>query len=183
MQRWHAWGEPLAVALSLAYTIGYMQGAWWAFACGGLGAAILVQICWQRRLLAESALWLFYVGMAAYGAWVVQDAWPNPLPTATVFAHGISIGIGIGVWMITAGLLQKYSHATSPWMDSFTTIGSLVATYWMFAFVEANWLYWMVINTVAIVLYARKFLRWGAGLYFIYTLLAIEGWFDFLSWI
>ena len=50
----------------------------------------------------------------------------------------------------------------------------------MLQFVHANWLYWIVVNAVSIVLYASRGLRWGTGLFVLYTLLALEGWFNFI---
>ena len=37
---WHRWAEPLAVALNIAYTLGYQAGEAWAFPAGGLGSAL-----------------------------------------------------------------------------------------------------------------------------------------------
>ena len=53
----------------------------------------------------------------------------------------------------------------------------------MLQFVQANWLYWMVIDVVAIALYWKRGLYWGAALFTLYALLAVEGWFDFVPWI
>ena len=77
---WHRWAEPLAVALNIAYTLGYQAGEAWAFPVGGLGSALFLVICWQRQLKLEAFLWLYYIGMAVYGAWAVQSAWPDPCP-------------------------------------------------------------------------------------------------------
>lgn len=176
--RWHRWGEPLAVVLNLAYTLGYQAGASWAFLAAGVGSLLFLLVCWQRRMKLEAALWLYYIGMAVYGALAVQDAWPDPLPTASLFAHGISIAIGLVCWW---GLQRYFDGRTwRPKLDAFTTVGSLLATYWMMQFVHANWLYWMVVNAAAIFLYASRGLKWGTVLFGVYTLLSIEGWFNFI---
>ena len=44
---WHRWAEPLAVALNIAYTLGYQAGEAWAFPVGGLGSALFLVICWS----------------------------------------------------------------------------------------------------------------------------------------
>lgn len=176
--RWHRWGEPLAVVLNLAYTLGYQAGASWAFLAAGFGSLLFLLVCWQRRMKLEAALWLYYIGMAVYGALAVQDAWPDPLPTASLHAHGISIAIGLACWW---GLQRYFNGRTwRPKLDAFTTVGSLLATYWMMQFVHANWLYWMVVNAAAIFLYASRGLKWGTVLFVVYTLLSIEGWFNFI---
>ena len=175
---WHRWGEPVAVALNIAYTLGYQAGEAWAFLAGGIGSALFLSICAQRQLKLEALLWLYYIGMAIYGAYSVQSAWPNPLPTASLKAHALSIGLGILAWW---GLSRGFQGKSwRPRLDAFTTVGSFVATYWMLQFVQANWLYWIVINTVSIFLYASRGLKWGTGLFILYTLMAIEGWFNFI---
>lgn len=179
-QGWHRWGEPLAVALNVAYTLGYQQMAWWTFPAGALGSMVFLVICWNRKMIAESLLWLYYVGMAIYGASAVQAAWPDPLPVASLEAHGISILIGLGAWILLQLVLRKTGRAFRPGLDSFTTIGSIIATYWMMQFVEANWLYWMAVNAAAVWLYWSRGLKWGTGLFVLYTLLSLEGWFNWI---
>lgn len=72
------WTEGLAVLLSLGYTWGYLQ-EWtpWCFLPAAVGAGLLAWLCWRRNILAESALQLFYVAFAAYGAWLSSgtQAW------------------------------------------------------------------------------------------------------------
>ena len=46
----------------------------------------------------------------------------------------------------------------------------------------ANWLYWMVIDAVSIYLYAKRGMPWGALLFLVYTLMAVDGWFEGISW-
>jgi nicotinamide mononucleotide transporter len=177
---WHRWGEPIAAGLNLLYTIGYLQGHATSFLCAGIGSILFAWICWQRHLRAESALWLFYIGLAVYGYWSVQETWPDPLPVASLQAHAISIAIGLASWIVVAHLLTRTDRSALPGLDAFTTVGSLIASYWMLQFVQANWLYWIVIDIVAIALYWKRGLYWGAALFCLYTLLAIEGWFDLI---
>ncbi|MFZ8837093.1 MAG: nicotinamide mononucleotide transporter family protein [Flavobacteriales bacterium] len=176
---WHRWGEPAAVGLNLAYTIGYQFQSNWTFESAGLGSILFMLICWQRALKAEALLWLFYVGMAIYGTTKVEAGWPDPLPVAPLYEHLISLAIGSVIWAgLTIFLRQK---SWKPSLDSFTTAGSLVATYWMLEFVHANWLYWIVINAAATWLYVSRKLYWGAGLFVVYTLLALNGWFGWVA--
>lgn len=181
--KWHKWGEPLAAGLNLLYTIGYMQNWAGSFVAAGIGSVLFAWICWQKKLLAEAGLWAFYVGFALYGWWNASEAWPENLPVPQPQTHLLSLAIaGVG-WAALARALRKTSKADLPIWDAFTTVGSLLATFWMVQFVHANWLYWMVVDAAAIGLYLRKKLRWGALLMIIYTLLAIEGYWDFLAWI
>lgn len=175
--RWHRWGEPVAVGLNLAYTVGYQNSAAWTFVSAAVGSAIFMVLCWQRQLKLESALWLFYIGMAAYGAYSVQSTWPPP-QSAEWTAHGISILLGGAIWLMLFWIMRGKSW--KPGLDGFTTVGSIIATYWMLQFVHANWIYWIVINAAATALYASRGLKWGTALFAVYTVLALEGWFNWI---
>ena len=179
---WHRWGEPLAATLNLAYTIGYMNAAPWSFHLAAAGSSLYLMICWQRRMLAESLLWFYYIAMAWIGITAVEEAWPNPLPVASGLEHIISIIIALAVWGAVSSLLRKHSKAWRPGLDAFTTVVSLLSSYWMLQFVHANWLYWIVVNAAAVILYSGRRMHWTVGLFILYTALAIEGWFDFFQW-
>jgi nicotinamide mononucleotide transporter len=97
-------------------------------------------------------------------------------------AHAIGLGLGVVVWPLATVGLRKWSAAERPGLDVFTTVGSLLATYWMVANDPWNWWYWVVVNAAAIVLYARSGLVWGTALQCIYLVLALEGLFNFLPW-
>jgi nicotinamide mononucleotide transporter len=175
---WHRWGEPVAVVLNLAYTVGYQQGAAWSFYAAVIGSALFLVLCWQRQMKFEALLWCYYIVMAVYGAAVVQVAWPDPLPEASWSAHGLSLLLWAVIWGM---LVWAFRGKTwKPGLDAFTTTGSIIATYWMLQFVEANWLYWIVVNMASVILYASRKLHWGTGLFVLYTLLSLEGWFNWI---
>jgi nicotinamide mononucleotide transporter len=44
--------------------------------------------------------------------------------------------------------------------------------------VHENWLYWIVIDTVSIYLYAKRGLKLGSVLFALYLLLALDGYFE-----
>ena len=172
--------EALAVLLSLGYTWGYLRG-WtpWCFVPAGLGAGLLAWLCWRRNILAESGLQVFYVGFAAYGAWLSFDA-PNWTPRSQPLEwHLIAIGITSICTCAMAWGLKRFTQSALPLPDAFTTVFSLWATWLMVQNHHANWAYWMAIDAVAVFLYAKRGLPMGAALYAIYFAMACMGWFKF----
>lgn len=170
--------EGLAVLFSLAYTWGYLKG--WTPGCfipAALGAGLLGYLCWLRNIKAEAALQAFYVGFAVYGAWLsgmTQDWTPQ---SASWEWHLIAL---ILTAITTAGLgyiMKRYTTSALPWTDAFTTVFSIWATWLMVHNHHANWAYWIAIDAVAIVLYAKRGLPMGAALYAIYLVMAVIGWF------
>jgi nicotinamide mononucleotide transporter len=76
-------------------------------------------------------------------------------------------------------ILKEYTNAAFSYLDTLTTVLSLWATWLLVSKVLENWLYWIVIDAVYVVIF---WLRGGeliALLYGIYMLIAIWG---YLNW-
>lgn len=166
---------------NLLFTLLYLRGvfplAWWPAL---LGSALFVLICYRRRIYAESALHLFYVGTALYGLAgfsssqdPAQWGWPQ---------HGLLLLLGAALTALSAHVLRRHTDAQLVPLDAFTTVFSLLATWLMAGYVHEAWLYWIVIDTAAVVLYAARGLYLGAGLFALYTLMAIDGYFAGIQW-
>ena len=69
-----------------------------------------------------------------------------------------------------------------PRLAAFTTVCSGMATWWMVQGDDVNWLYWIVIDSLSVYLYAKRGMPMGALLFVVYDLMAIDGWFDAVSW-
>ncbi|MEM9022534.1 MAG: nicotinamide riboside transporter PnuC [Bacteroidota bacterium] len=171
--------EALAVLCSLTYTVLYQLGNIWCWAFAASGAVLFVYLCFRRNILAESALQLFYVGMAIYGYTHWNDAWQTlhwPLSS-----HLLWIGGALGALFLTWQFLQRFTTSAMPLVDAFTTVFSIVATWIMVNYVHENWLYWIVIDAVSVYLYFQRKMYFGAGLFVLYTLLSIGGYFHWLE--
>ena len=173
--------EIAGVGFNLAYTFMYLNGQLpQAYLFAGGGAVMLGYACWHRALQAETALHGFYLIMAMYGAWIFQTQdWS--LESAGWLAHLTSLAIGLGLWQAAVPWLRKRGSAM-PSLDAFTTVFSVIATWWMIQGDPIHWLYWMAIDTLSIFLYVKRGLPWAALLFFVYALMAIDGWFDGISW-
>ena len=173
--------EISGVAFNLAYTFLYLQGSLplaYAFAAGG--AVALGFACWKRNLQAETTLHAFYLAMAGYGAWLAKTSdWSMDLHGWML--HLVVLTLGGAMWWLIIPWLKRRG-SSMPVLDSFTTVFSIIATWWMIQGDTSNWLYWMVIDTISIYLYAKRGMPWGAFLFAVYGLMAIDGWFDEISW-
>ena len=78
------------------------------------------------------------------------------------------------------GIRRVAADSTVPGLDSFTTALCIVA-YWMLSrkYVE-QWLVWLVVDAVTVGLYLYKGIPLTAGLYALYTGLAVAG---YLRWL
>ena len=65
------------------------------------------------------------------------------------------------------------------YLDAFTTWGAIIATFMVAKKILENWLYWIIIDSVAIYLYFEKGLYLTALLFAAYILIALIG---YIAW-
>jgi len=83
----------------------------------------------------------------------------------------------IGALLTIAWILIRFTDSSVPWLDSFTTAMSIIGM-WMLARKHLEqWLIWIVVDAVSTGLYIYKGLDFTAGLYGLYTIIAIFGYF------
>lgn len=174
--------ELAAVILALAYLLLAMRekiSCWYAaFA----STAIYLVLFWDVSLPMESALQVFYLLIAVYGWW----QWKNGrtgrgelhIHRWSAASHLTAISI-VGLLTLVCGyLLQQYTSAALPYLDSFTTWGAVVTTYMVTRKVLENWLYWILVDGAAIYLYIDRELYLTAALFVLYVVLVIIGFFQ-----
>jgi nicotinamide mononucleotide transporter len=176
-----AW-EALAVLLGIAYLLLAARESLWCWYAAFLGTAIYLVLFWRVQLYLESALQVYYLAMALYGWWHwrrprAQEA--LPIRRFSAAAHGTAIGAVLALSALSGWLLTRYTDAALPYLDAFTTWGSVVTTWMVARKVLENWLYWIVIDSAAIVLYLDRGLLLTAALFAAYVLIAGGG---FLVW-
>jgi len=75
----------------------------------------------------------------------------------------------------SGALLERYTDAALPYLDSFTTWGSILTTWMVTRKILENWLYWLVIDSVSIYLYLDRGLYLTAGLFVLYLIIVLFG--------
>ncbi|MGE9291417.1 MAG: nicotinamide riboside transporter PnuC [Puniceicoccales bacterium] len=172
--------EILTVALSLLYVglIAFNRRSGWWF---GIAASILsVWLFIRVNLLAESILYVYYVGMGLYGYfhWKYTAALDsNPrIQTRSIRFHLGTIAISV---CLILGLAQVLSliNSSNIYADASTTVFSFVATWMVAQRILENWLYWVAIDAFSVWLYNSRELPVYAALMAFYSLIAIVGFF------
>jgi nicotinamide mononucleotide transporter len=75
-------------------------------------------------------------------------------------------------------IFDQYSNQANPYLDAFTTIFSLMATFMVAKKVLENWIYWIIIDAFSVYLFASRGLYMTSVLFILYTLIAIFGYFS-----
>ena len=175
--------ETLAVVLGIGYLVLAMRENSLCWYCAFFSTALYVWIFGGVDLYMESALNIYYMGMAIYGWSQWQrggvDNTGVKIVRWTLKQHSIGV-IGIFTISVISGyLLSKNTSAQLPYLDSFTTWGSVFTTVMVARKVLENWLYWIVINVVSIYLYIDRGLDQTAAMFALYLVLATLG---FYAW-
>ena len=175
--------EAVAVLLAVAYLILAIRQNIWCWAAAFASTSIYLVLMYQAQLYMESALQVFYLGMAIYGwsQWRGGQGSGHSLPVSCwrPVRHLVVIISVILATLISGRLLTDYSAAALPYADSFTTWGAIVATFMVARKILENWWYWFVIDSVSIYLYINRELYLTALLFAGYLVLIIIG---YLSW-
>ena len=174
--------EVAAVILALAYLLLAMKekiSCWYAaFA----STAIYTFLFFDVHLFMESALQLYYLGMAVYGWWLwkkpAYGKVENEIHTWKLSQHLAVITVTLLLTVISGTLLAKNTTAAMPFLDSFITWGSVITTWMVARKVLENWLYWIVIDALSVYVYFDRELYLTAILFVLYVLLAVIGYFE-----
>ena len=184
------WLELVAMLLALAYVLLAASGSIWCWPAALISTAIYTYVFYDVLLLMDSALSIYYLIMAVYGYW----AWQQRTPTKN---EDSSTPLDIVSWQLSfhvkaclvltlialalGYIMANYTPADFPYLDTFTTVFAVFATYLVAQKVLENWLYWIVIDAASIYLYVEKDLTPTAVLFILYTFIATWGYFKWRS--
>ena len=157
--------EWTAVVLNVGFTlcIAYEKRIGWSlgFVAGVIGVGLYA----LAHTWAMASLNVYYVVMAVYGWWSWgKDGTDEGIRTQSVWFHVIVVPVGVLVSYAMSVLLVQYLDGRFPQLDAFVTVFSFIATWMMARKLIANWVYFIVADSVAI------YLNWRIG-YMGYTLL------------
>lgn len=150
----------------------------WLFAL--ISTAIFVILCFQQKLFIESGLQVFYFAMAIYGwtNWRKDETKNLPIQTWPIQYHLINISLSTIVAYGLGYFMSIFTSQESPFLDAFTTIFSLAATFMVAQRVLGNWIYWIIIDVGLAYLYSTRGLELAGLQYFIFSIIAIFAWYS-----
>lgn len=175
--------EILAVVFGIAYVLLAAKESLWTWLFAFLSTIIYTVIFWEGALLSSSLLNFYYMGMAVYGflLWRSGGEQGEELAVSqwSVKKHMTIILSGILFTLILGTLSDKFTEANYPYIDTFVMVFSVIATWMLAKKVLENWFYWMVVDSVAIVLYWKSGYLATIILFMLYVVLAV---YAYVSW-
>ena len=175
--------EAAAVVLAILYLLLAIRQNIWCWLCAGISTAIYVYLFIDARLYMESALNVFYFGMAIYGwsVWYFGRTNGDELPVSVwhVSVHAYAMSAIVATSLVSGYLLNRYTDAAFPYLDSFTTWAAIWATFLVARKVLENWWYWLVIDVASIFIYWTRDLHLTSVLFIVYVIMIP---FGLISW-
>ena len=175
--------EAIAVVAAIVYLLLAIRqniGCWY-FA--GISTAIYSYLFFDARLYMESTLNIFYFAMAVYGwyCWRNKRTDDQQLPVTVwpLRRHVLAISAIVLISIANAVILETWTDAAFPYVDSLTTWAAIWATFLVARKVLENWWYWLVIDSVSIFIYWSRDLELTALLFVVYVIMIP---FGLVSW-
>jgi len=153
----------------------------WNWPIGVANGVFYLILFWNSRLFADASLQIFYIvtGFLGWYWWLHGGQKKTRLRVQRAGLPIASLLAVIGV--IATVLMYKYLvHVkdSAPFWDSLTTVGSLIAQFMLTRKWIENWLLWMSVDVIYVVLYASRHLFLTSVLYAIFFSMCVSGWFE-----
>ena len=150
---------------------------WWTGIIGGTLFALLFYI---TQLYADVALQLFFVVTSIWGwmHWQQSNAITirpvsriKPQHLMGFAAASIMVALAYGM------VLHRFTNAYAPFWDSAVLVTSVIAQFLLVRRKLETWIFWLIVNSIAVPLFYSRGLYLTSGLYAVYWINAIISWF------
>jgi nicotinamide mononucleotide transporter len=138
---------------------------WWS---GIIGCALFAWVFYQAQLYADVTLQGFFILTSVYGWWKWRHGDRGAELPVRVSAPGLLLGSGLAATAVAGGygwLLWRFTDAYAPFLDSIVLAFSVLGQLLMMERRVENWWAWLLVNTIAVPLYASRGLYVTSVLY------------------
>ena len=177
--------EPLEVAAVLFGIVSVylsVRENIWSWPTGIVNVTLYVFVFYRARLYADMALQVVYIVISIYGwyEWLYGGRGKTHLAVSRGTRRlAVSLaGIVLVGSALVGTLLARYTNASLPYLDSTTSVTSLIAQWMMARKILENWLVWVAVDVVYIGMFVYKSLVLTAVLYAVFLVLAVMGYFQ-----
>ena len=149
--------------------------------------ALDIYLYWSHGLYGDAGMAVYYTAAAVYGyaVWrfgkkhgqtrkgdlpITHMRLSLYLPTTIFFAIA---------WAATYYVLTTFTNSTVPLLDAFTNAMSFVGLWALARKYVEQWIFWIAVDAICCYLYVVKGIPFKAGLYGLYTIIAVMG---YLKW-
>lgn len=171
--------EAVAVALGLANIALIIRRSVWNYPFGIVMVILYAHIFWTSKLYSDAGLQVFFLIVQFYG-WVVWAGKQGDDGRVIVARMETRARLGWVVASVVAAaiwgtMMYRLTDAAYPYWDGAIAMLSVAAQIMMTRRLVENWVWWIVVDVLAIGLFAVKGLWLTAGLYGVFLVMATYG--------
>jgi nicotinamide mononucleotide transporter len=197
------WIEALAFVLALACVVCNVLEIHWGWPLAIISSGLYCVLFFKSKLYGDAGIQIYFVLASLWGWWLwlkpgaENKAEPlapeqghaasrnqaNPVESVSLKVRrwtkrerNIVLASWLGLWMLLAVLLSRFTDSDVAWADAFPTAGSLLGQILLGKKILENWFIWQAVNIAMIALLAYKALWLTMVLYLIFLGMAILGW-------
>jgi nicotinamide mononucleotide transporter len=169
--------ELIAVLTGLLYLalITFKKRVGWVLGC--VSSLIYMVLCFQQYLFLQSALQIIYLFLGVYGYFSWNKSTDHIIRIIPTRYHLGILFLG-GVISFFLGKLMTTTNQQLPYLDALVTTFSIIATFLTTKSILENWIYWIVINLLAICLFLLQGMHLTALLFLINAIGSVFGYYN-----
>ena len=177
------WLDILTTVLGLIYIWLEYRASIALWFVGIIMPALDIYLYWSHGLYGDAGMACYYTLAACYGFYVWKFKKTRKLKQELPIIHmpkrqylPATVCFFLA-WGAIYYILITWTNSTVPVLDSFTNALSFVGLWALARKYLEQWLFWMVVDVVCCMLYVQKGIPFKAGLYGLYVLIAIAGYY------
>lgn len=178
---WKLTLQIIGVSLGLLYLYFEYKANIWLWVVGLIMPIVHGILYFRQGLYADFSMEVYYILAGVYGlvVWGRSGRKAGKRELKISYTPSVAWVAIVGVYAllhcVIYTLLVNFTDSAVPFWDSLTTALSVVA-YWLLSrkYIE-QWLVWLVVDVITVGLYFYKDIPFTAGLYALYSVLAVVG--------
>jgi len=175
------WLEIVAFVLAVAMVVLNMRVDPRAWPLAIASSLLYFALFWNSKLYGDASLQIVFAVVAAWGwqQWlrgVQPDGSALRVRWLGTRGRWVALGALAFAWPATGAFLARYTDTDVPWWDAFPTAASLVGQWLLGRKYIENWPTWLIVNIVAVALFAYKGLWLTVILYALFVAMSVAGW-------
>ena len=171
--------------LGLVYILLEYRASIWLWVVGIIMPALDIWLYWSHGLYGDAGMAVYYTIAAIYGYAVwkwgkkhnQKDQEELPITSMRKSLYLPTLLFVVAAWAATYYILATFTNSTVPLQDSFTNALSFVGLWALARKYIEQWFFWIIVDAVCFYLYIIKGIPFKAGLYGLYVIIAVAGYF------
>lgn len=174
------WLDPIGALFSLSSTFLFTHAKRFAWVISFIAIIINIILYWEKQIYGRLMLDVFYCLSACGGLFLWGGFNKNVYKPITSLTYSQSSLLLLAATTLSFGfglMLQRYTNSTIPFLDAYSTVGSMVAQCLLCFKIIQCWLLWFFIDILVAILQFKKGMPFHASTHVLYVGLAVYGYY------